>query len=85
MSISGVVLHVRPGDIEPVSQCVTAMVGVEIHATTEDGRLVVTVDQADDRDASETLVALQNTDGVLSASLVYNYFEQDSAEKEEAS
>ena len=85
MSISGLVIHVRPGDVEPVTERIAAMAGVEIHATTGDGRLVVTVDRADDGDASDTLVALQNTDGVLSASLVYNYFEQNSAEKEEAS
>ena len=85
MSISGVVLHVRPGQVERVSEGISAMAGVEIHATTEDGRLVVTVDHPDDREASDTLVALQNTEGVLSASLVYNYFEEDSADMEEAS
>jgi len=83
MSISGLVLHVRPEKADAVSAEVAALHGVEVHAATEDGRLVVTVDEADDRVASETLTRFATMDGMINTSLVYNYFEQDSDEKEE--
>lgn len=83
MSISGLVVHVNPKTLDAVSQRVAALEGVEIHAATAEGRLVVTVDQPD-RKAADTFSELQAMDGVLNTSLIYNYFEQDDAEKESA-
>ncbi len=82
MSISGLVVHTRPEKTDGVHRLLSKMEGVEVHTATEDGRLVVTVDQPDNRKASDTFLELQNMEGVLSASLVYNYFEQDRGEKE---
>lgn len=84
MSISGVVIHANPEQCERVRTQITALDGVEVHAVTEEGRLVVTVDQPDDRKAADTFSALQNVEGVLSTALVYNYFEPDSAEPDPA-
>lgn len=84
MSISGLVVHVRPADTDRISERILALEGVEIHAVTGEGRLVITVDQPDDRDAADRFTELQNMEGVLNTSLVYNYFEQDPAEKEPA-
>ncbi|MDH5750201.1 MAG: chaperone NapD [Rhodospirillales bacterium] len=84
MSISGLVLHVRPEQAEEVRDKVSELDGVEVHAVTDEGRLVVTVDQPEDHKAADTFTAIQNMDGVLNTSLVYNYFEQDPAEKEPA-
>ncbi|MCP5366502.1 MAG: chaperone NapD [Hyphomicrobiales bacterium] len=83
MSISGLVLHVRSDRTDAVRAEVAALPGVEVHAETGDGRLVVTVDEADNARASETLSRFSTIDGVLNTSLVYNYFEQDSDEEEE--
>ena len=82
MSISGIIVHVRPDAAAATSEYIQRLDGVEVHATTEDGRLVVTVDQPDDHKAADTFVELRNVDGVLNTSLVYNYFEQSPAEKE---
>ena len=79
MSISGLVLQTRPEDTEGLRRHLGGMDGVEVHAVTDEGRLVVTVDQPDDGKAAETLQRLQTMDGILSASLVYNNFEQDPA------
>ena len=57
--------------------------GIEIHAATDDGQLVVTLDQPDEGKAAETLFSLQNIDGVLNASLVFNYFEETAKPIEE--
>lgn len=84
MSISGIVIYVQPETVEAMSEQITALGGVEIHATTDDGRLVATVDQPDDRKAADVFSELQNMEGVLNTALVYNYFETDPADKEHA-
>ncbi|MCB2102416.1 MAG: chaperone NapD [Rhodobacterales bacterium] len=83
MSISSLVMHVRPEAIDAVTVALGEFEGVELHAVTEDSRLVVTVDQPDNRKASDTLTRLQGLSGVLNASLIYNYFEPDTDAKEE--
>lgn len=84
MSISGIVIHVQPDTALAMCERITAIDGVEVHAVTDEGRLVVTVDQPDDRKAADTFSDLQSMEGILNTSLVYNYFEQDPAEKEHA-
>lgn len=82
MSISSLVIHAKPAAVAAVRERLCAIEGVEIHATGEDGRLIVTVDQPDERRASETLARLHGLDGVLCAALAYTQFEDESADKE---
>lgn len=82
MSISGLVLHVRPERVQAVRSEIAGYPGVEVHAATDDGKLVVTVDRRDDRQATDTFARFQDIEGVLSTSLIYNYFEQDSDEQD---
>jgi periplasmic nitrate reductase NapD len=79
MSISGLVLQVRPKDTEGLRRRLEDLDGVEVHAITDEGRMVVTVDQPEDGKATETLQILQTMEGILSTSLVYNHLEQDPA------
>ncbi len=89
MSICGLVVHAHPAKVAPVRAAIEGLGGTEIHAETDDGRFVVTVDRKDSRDAAVTLQKLNEIEGVLNASLVYNYFEhefdfdRDTAEQEE--
>lgn len=82
MSISSLVIHTRPARTEAVARSIGDLDGAEIHATTDDGRLVVTLDEPDNAKATEAFIRIQDMDGVLSVSLVYNYFEQPTDEKE---
>ena len=82
MSISSLVIHTRPEKTDLVQTELTRFPGVEVHAATDDGRLVVTVDQRDDSEASETFIKLQDVEGVISTSLVYSYFENNPADME---
>ena len=49
--------------------------GVEVHARSEEGRLVVTVEDSAEHACIDTLSALQRVAGVVSASLVYQHGE----------
>jgi periplasmic nitrate reductase NapD len=82
MSISGLVVRTRPEQAAMIAEKISAEDGVEVHARTENGRLIVTVDKTDDRAAADAFDEIQNVDGVLNASLVYTRFEQDLADKE---
>ena len=75
MNIAGVVIHARPEKLAGVETQLTELPGVEIHATTEDGRMVVTVEDEAPR-LADTVMGLQDVDGVVSASLVYHNFEE---------
>jgi nitrate reductase NapD len=81
MSISGLVIHTHPIHSKAVARKIGAIDGAEIHAATEDGRLVVTLDEPDNAEATDTFVRIQDMDGVVSVSLAYNYFEQQTDEK----
>ena len=73
MNISSVVIRTRPEQLATVRRQLAALPGVELHTETPDGRLVVTVEDTDVASAADTYVSLHNIDGVLGASLVYQY------------
>jgi nitrate reductase NapD len=77
MSISGLVLQTTPERMQDVRQSLERLAAVEIHAATEDGRLVITVDEADDEQAAQIIAEFSNIAGVLSTSLAYNHFEDE--------
>jgi nitrate reductase NapD len=75
MNIAGVVIHARPEKLEGVEAQLLGLPGVEVHATADDGRMVVTVEDEAPR-LADTVMGLQDVDGVLSASLIYHHFEE---------
>ena len=75
MNIAGVVIHARPEKLAGVEAQLLELPGGEIHATAEDGRMVVTVEDEESR-MGDTVMAFHNVDGVLSASLIYHHFEE---------
>ncbi len=85
MNISGVLVRVRPERLDEVETALAALAGVEIHARTPDGRLIVTVEAAGDRALGDRLIHIQDLPGVLAASMVYHQFEDDARIDEEVS
>ncbi len=83
MNISGILVHANPGKVDAVSAALTEFQGLEIHAATDDGRLVVTLDCQDNNAAADTLIKMNGLDGVLTASLVYHNFEPETANENE--
>jgi nitrate reductase NapD len=53
------------------------MAGVEIHAFSPEGKMVVTLEDADTNSAADSYVALNNLPGVLSVAMVYQYSDDD--------
>jgi nitrate reductase NapD len=85
IGICGVLVHVQPTSVGPVREALEQLPGVEVHAATDDGRMVVTVEDKGDKRVVETITGFHDIKGVLSASVVYEHSENDEPEQESAS
>lgn len=83
-NVCGVLVHTRPGNVEEVKDRLAALPGVEVHAATEEGRVVVTVEDIPERLAIETISDIFQTEGVINASLVYQYTDDEDLPQESA-
>ncbi len=83
-NICGVLVHTRPGNVEDVKGRLAALPGVEVHAATDEGRVVVTVEDTPERLAIETISDIFQTVGVINASLVYQYTDDEDLPQESA-
>ncbi len=75
MNIAGVLLQVHPERMDQVRSALDRFPGVEVHKVTEDGRLLVTVEEEDAQ--GDTVLALHRLQGVLAASVAYHHFEPE--------
>jgi periplasmic nitrate reductase NapD len=76
INVCGVLVFAQPEHIKAVQQQLEGEEGVEVHAATENGRLVVTVEKEDQQQTGDMLNRIQTLDHVISASMVYQYFDQ---------
>jgi nitrate reductase NapD len=83
-NVCGVLVHTRPGNVEDVKGRLAALPGVEVHAATDEGRVVVTVEDTPERLAIETIDDIFQTVGVINASLVYQYTDDEDLPQESA-
>ena len=84
--VSGVLVHANPKYLENVRAQLESTPGVEIQTVTSDGRLVTVVERPTDKELTDIFTGMQNTTGVLSASMVYHYSDnEDAAEQETTS
>ena len=77
MNISSIVVQTHPQNAAVLQGELTGLSGVEVHAANEDGRIVITVEDTPDNAPVDTLMNVQNMQGVLSASLIYNYCDDE--------
>jgi nitrate reductase NapD len=81
MNIAGVLLQVHPERMAEVRSALDRFPGVEVHKVTQDGRLLVTVEEEDAQGG--TVLALHRLEGVLAASVAYHHFEPDDNGKDD--
>lgn len=78
MNICGCLVLVARPSVASCRAAMAGMDGVEIHAESPDGRLVVVVEDTATSRASDTLMALHGLPGVVSLTLNYHHFEDPS-------
>ncbi len=81
MNISSVLVNARPEALPQVQNNLSTLCGVEVHATTEDGRMIVTIEADSDQAVANLFAQINQQPGVLSASMVYHQFEPDPDEE----
>lgn len=77
MNISSVIVIPHPDRIDAVRAALAGIAGVELHAASPAGKMIVTLEAADDRATTRTYELIGQLDGVLSASMVYHQNEPD--------
>jgi len=73
MNIVSLVLRIKPETRAEAEAALTAFPGVECHGMSDDGKLVVTVEDAEGAAMSDTLIALHRVPQVLAATLAYEH------------
>jgi nitrate reductase NapD len=71
LHISGLVVHSMPARLQGVCATISAMPGACVHGETAAGKVVVTLEASSADDMVAQVNRIQQTDGVLSAALVY--------------
>ena len=77
MNISSIILHAVPECLDEIRTALAGMPGVEIHAASKEGKLVLTLEDSGTGSASESYIALHHIPGVLSVAMVYQYSDDD--------
>ena len=81
-NICGVLVMTNPETIAMVEGNLNAINGVEVHASSPEGKLVVTVEDTPDESCINRVGSLNTVDGVVSTALVYQHSESEEAEQE---
>ena len=77
MNISSAILHIAPSHLAAACAALRSMPGVEIHASSPEGKLVVTLEGDDTDSAADGYVALHGVPGVASVAMVYQYSDDE--------
>ena len=75
MNICGILVHCAPGTMSSVAGDLAALDGVEVHMTTADDRIVVTVEDTETTQAADQILAVHRLDGVIAAALTFHHFD----------
>jgi nitrate reductase NapAB chaperone NapD len=73
MNICSCVVHTKAGRGAQVAKRLGALPGVEVLGGIAEGKLVVTLEDASDAYAADTLGALNQVPGVTNTILIYHY------------
>jgi len=73
VGVYSVVIHTKPENLQSVTDKISLVKGVEVHGSSDKGKLVVSLEHPDRGYCSETLMSFHNIPGVLNSSLIYEY------------
>lgn len=82
--ISGIVVHAAPQKVETVRAQLESIPGVEIHAASDLGKMVVTMEKSNDQETADTFEQIGKLPGVLSTAMVYHHFEPEDSDSIES-
>ena len=83
LHIASLVVHATPRRLTSVAQIVASIPDARVHATSANGKLVVTLEASTGEAMTKQVASIQRIDGVLSAALVYQCSDSLDAMNEE--
>ena len=83
INLCGVLVHAQPQYTGEVRTQLEAEPGVEVHAVTDDGRIVLTLEKTTRQQTGDALGQIEKFNHVLSTSLVYQYFDENHQEAQQ--
>ena len=83
MNISSAILHIVPGRLAEAREALLKLSGLEIHAESPEGKMVVVLEDDDLESPANKYVTLHGMPGVASVAMVYQYSDDESVETEE--
>jgi len=82
MNISSAIVHVAPHQLTDARAALLRIGGLEIHAESPEGKLIVVLEDEDLEAAANKYVALHGVPGVASVAMVYQYSDDESVSEE---
>ena len=76
LHITSCLVHARPDRLDRVRRDLAALEGVDVHGASAAGKIVVTVEAANEHGIVERLADMRDLPGVLSAVLVFHQIER---------
>ena len=73
MNLASLVLRIQPERRIAAEDALTALPSVECHAISDDGKLIVTVEETPQSSVAETLIAVHGVPEVLAVTLAYEH------------
>ncbi len=73
MNLASLVLRIQPERRAAAEAALTALPGVECHAMSDDGKLIVTVEETPESSVASTLIAVHGVPEVLAVTLAYEH------------
>lgn len=77
MNISSAIVYAKPMQDESLRALLCSMSGVEVHAATDDGKMIVTIESESDHAAIDTYKAIEQLPGVLSLAMIFQQTESN--------
>ncbi len=77
MNISSVIVIPGPDHVRQVLDGLAGLPGVEVAATSPEGKIIATIESSGDSETIRTYEAMSVLDGVLSAAMVFHQQEAD--------
>lgn len=77
MNISSAVVYAAPGQVDLVETGLAQIIGVELHASSPEGKIIVTIESADEAASIEIYERIGQLDGVMSMAMAYQQTESE--------
>ncbi|MGS0676326.1 chaperone NapD [Shewanella sp. 0m-4] len=81
--ITSLVVHAAPHAVTEIKSKISALTGTEIHAVTDEGKFVVTVEGETQRAILDSVEAINALEGVINSSLIYHQVDPVEEKSEE--